>query len=56
MQMAMPSRIFEDRLFFRKPASRPMKLPMIHATMVVIIDNPTVYGRFLAMMSLHGVG
>ena len=56
MQMAMASSILEDSLFFLKPASRPMKLPMHQATMVVIIDNPTVYGRFLAMISLHGVG
>ena len=56
MQMAMPSRIFKDRLFFRKPASRPMKLPMHQATMVVVIESPTVNGRFRAMISPAGVG
>ena len=42
MQIAMPSRILEDRAFLRKPASRPMKLPRSQAIRVLNRDRNRV--------------
>ena len=56
MQIAMPSRILEDVLFLRKPASKPIKLPMIHASSVVVRDKPRVYGRLRPIIEVTGSG
>ncbi len=48
--MAMPSSIIDDLLFFLNPAKRPIRLPITHASNVAVMDNPTVYGRYVDMI------
>ena len=54
--IAMPSKILEEVLFLRKPASKPMKLPIIHASSVVVRDKPRVYGRLRPIIEVTGSG
>ena len=54
--MAMLSITFDENLSFLKPAIMPIVLPTIQESVKAVSISPNVYGKFLKIMSLAGVG